>query len=132
MNSKTKTTVLLSAFLLAVSTAAAATPTGPETGPSEVPGDRPEQFPGNVTPKNQTGPFSMIPGIGNRTLPSMPELPDPASAVVKSVTGTIDDAFNSVTGFAGGIGSFLSENLPVIGGAEKQTQPVNGTNSTRR
>lgn len=135
MNYKAKTTVLLSALLLAVSTSAAATPTNPSTGPSDVPGDRPDQMPGNVTPENQTGPLSMIPGAGNSTLPSMPDLPNPASVVGKSVTGAIDDAFNSVGGFAGGIGSFLSENLPVIGGPEEQTQPeqpVNGTYSSER
>jgi len=90
-------------------------------------------MPGNVTPKNQTGPLSMIPGTGNSTLPSMPDLPSQASDVAKSVTSTIDNAFDSVGDVTGGIGSFLSENLPVIGGPEEPTQPeqpVNGTNST--
>ena len=119
--------------LFSISTATAAGPPGDVQPPGS--GDKkPEQAPGNILNKTGAGPLSNIPGLQNKTMPSMPELPSQASDVAKTVTRTIGDAFNSVTEMDGGLGSFLSDNMPFIGGpdkAEEPEQPVNSTNSTQ-
>jgi hypothetical protein len=125
--------LLLSAVLFSVSTAAAAGP--PEDINPRPSGDKiPEQAPGNHTDKTGGGPLSIIPGLGNKT---MPDLPKQASPVAKAVTSTIGNAFESAGDVVGGIGSFLSNRLPFIGGPESagepisEDQPVNGTSTTQ-
>lgn len=121
--------VLLFSITLA---AAAGPPEDINTGPS---GDKmPEQAPGNHTNNTGGDPLSIVPGLGNKTIP---ELPTQASPVAKEVTDTVGNAFESAGDIAGGIGSFLSENLPFIGGLDSagepktEDQPVNGTSTTQ-
>lgn len=82
---------------------------------------------GNHPNKTGGGLLSVVPGLSNGT---MPDLPSHASNVAKGVTSTIGNAFGSVGDFVGGVGSFFSDALPVIGGPEQTQQPVNQTNST--
>lgn len=119
--------LLFIAAIFSISTAAAAAPPGNVNpgGPGE---EVPEQIQGNLSNKTGGNPLSMVPGLENETLPSMPKLPEQASDVAKTVTSTVGEAFSSAVD---GIGSFLSANLPVIRGSDTPERPVNGTNSTR-
>jgi len=125
---------LLIAVVLFSATAAAAGP--PEDINPETPGEKtPKQLSGNLSNKTSGNPLSMVPGLENRTMPSMPELPAQASDVAKTVTSTIGGVFDSAADMSGGIGSFLSDALSFLDGSEQVQQPehpVNGTNSTQR
>lgn len=83
-----------------------------------------EQAPEDISNKTGHGPLSQISGLGNNT---MPDLPQQASDVAKSVKDTIGQVFNSAMK---DIGSFLSDNLPIIGGPDTSDQPGDETNST--
>jgi len=97
-----------------------------EGAPSDV---GPEQAPNNISNKTDQGLLTQIPGLSNDTLPATISMPDQASDMAKTVTDTVGQAFSSAVD---GIGSFLSENLPIIGGPDGDSdQPVNRTNSTQ-
>lgn len=132
-----RSAALFTLIVFSISTVAAATPSE-DVKPSNPGEDIPEQKPEDVAPGNQTGggPLSNIPGLSNETLPmtiqppELPELPEQASDMAKTVTDTISNAFNgSIADFSGGIGSFLSENLPGTNNSDDgngTVQPPNG------
>ena len=124
-----RSAVLLTMILFSISAVAAAAPSE-DVQPSNPSEDVPEQKPEDVAPANNTGdPLSSIPGLSNDTLPmtvsppEIPDLPDQASDIAKSVTDTISQAFSDSVN---GIGAFLSGQLQGITGSEDDGNETGG------